>query len=380
MPPGTQIKEEFYLRRLFDDDVPVFVDATRQARRAIPYELSAKKSLKATCAVWTDNEVVAFSLRSYTARQAENEIDSVEPPADGRADARNLLRPRMPRKTLHELNDAARALAPVLGTDLVAELGGELYVLEPVRTGTTADLRLTARLTRTGDGYVRSAVPDDTDVEFELPIAGVRLRIYLRSPVRDRVLAYAFGGYLARRPGETESVVRAVALAVNSLTGLATFRMLSGFHHVAVPPRAAGAAVRQRPPEERARFTLPVLLFTEDEIPAARGLVDAEIDLDHVDPETGGLRVHLTEGDRLEWNPEVAGTVRLQAYERVLAESVAAMVHAALGEDAVRNLAYDIMLSDVTPEVVTRLRAATAGLPGLVAKPGQAEVRQGLAA
>jgi hypothetical protein len=372
-----RIKEEFYLRRLFDDDVPVFVDATRQARREIPYELSAKRSLKATCAVRTDNEVVAFSLRSYTARQVENEIDSVESVVDGRTDARNLLRPRMPRKTLHELNDSARALAPVLGTDMIAELDGELYVLAPVRTGDTADLRLTARLTRTDDGYIRAEVPEDTDVEFELPVIGVRLRIFLRSPVRDRILAYAFGGYLARKPGETESVVRATALAVNSLTGLATFRMLSGFHHFAVPPRTAAAAVRHRPPEERVLFDLPVLLFTEDEVPAARGPVRAEIDLDHVDPVTGGLRIRLTEGDRLEWNPAVAGTVDFRAYEQVLAETAASMVHAALGEDAVRNIAYDIMLSDVAPEVVARIRASTADLPGLVSKPGRAEVRQG---
>ena len=374
-----RIKEEFYVRRLFDDDVPVFVDATRQARRETPYELSAKRSLKATCAVRTDDEVVAFSLRGYTARQVEKEIDSVESVVDGRADARNLLRPRMPRKTLHDLTDAARDLAPVLGTDLVVELGGALYVLELARTGDTADLRITGRLTRTADGYVRTAVPDDTDVEFQLPIIGVRLRVFLRSPVRDRILAYAFGGYLTRKPGETESVVRATALAVNSLIGLATFRMLSGLRHVAVPPPAASAAVRPRPPEERVRFDLPVLLFTADGVPAARGLVSAEIDLDHVDPVTGGLRVHVAADGRLEWNPAVAGAVHLQDYERTLAEATGAVVHAALGEDAVRNIAYDIMLSDVTPEIVARLRAAATGLPGLVAKPGQAEVRQVIA-
>lgn len=371
-----QIKEEFYIRRLFDDDVPVFVDATRQARREIPYKLSAKRALKATCAVWTDNEVVAFSLRSYTARQVEKEIDNVETVVDGRTDARNILRPRMPRKTLHELNDTARTVAPVLDKNVIVELDGELYDLELARTGDTADLRLAARLTRTENGFVRTGVPDDTDVEFELPIAGVRLRAFLRSPVRDRILAYAFGGYLTRKPGETESVVRATALAINSLIGLATFRMLSGLHHVAVPPRPAGGTVRQRPPEERVLFTLPILLFTEDETAAARGLVAAEIDLDHVDPVTGGLRIHLIEDEKLEWNPAVAGTVNFGAYEQVLAETTAAMVHSSLGEDAVRNIAYDIMLSDITPEVVTRLRAATTGLPGLVAKPGQAEVRQ----
>jgi hypothetical protein len=66
--PSTQIKEEFYVRHLFNDDVPVFVDATKYIRQDLPYLLSAKKSLKATCGVRTDTEVVAFSLRSYTGR------------------------------------------------------------------------------------------------------------------------------------------------------------------------------------------------------------------------------------------------------------------------------------------------------------------------
>ena len=58
----AQTKEEFYVRRLFDDDVPVFVDATKYVRQDAPYPLSAKKALKATCGVRTDNEVLAFSL------------------------------------------------------------------------------------------------------------------------------------------------------------------------------------------------------------------------------------------------------------------------------------------------------------------------------
>ncbi|OLT37712.1 hypothetical protein BJF79_05730 [Actinomadura sp. CNU-125] len=248
----TQAKEELYLRRVFNDDVPVFVDVTRYARRELPYPLSAKKALKATCGVRTDNEIVAFSLRHYTVRQAEREVEHVED------EGQNLLRPRMPRKTLHDLIETARALSSVLGDELIAELDGRLYVLRLTRAADGSTLELVGALTEGEDGYVRSEITGD---RFELPVSGVRLRMFLRSPVRDRVLAYAFGGYLARRPGETETVGRAVASALNSLLGLATFRMLSGMNRVETADRS----------HEPVAFAVPVLLFTADGTPAARG-------------------------------------------------------------------------------------------------------------
>lgn len=374
MPLTTQSKEEFYVRRLFDD-VPVFVEATRHARQELPYMLSAKKSLKATCAVRTDDQVVAFSLRGYTAKQVEKEVEHVEAVVDGRTTTQNLLRPRMPRKTLHDLTEAAQALSAVLGDDVVVDFDGVLYVLTLTRTGAMTELTLAGRLSRSGEGFVRTGV-SEADTEFELPVMGVRLRVFLRSPVRDRVLAYGFAGYLTRRPGERETVTRATALALNNVLGLATFRMLSGLHQVEVPPRPSGPPVRHRTLDERVVFDVPVLLFTQDEVPAARGLLSAEIDLDHVDPVSGGLRVHLGDPGRLEWNPAVAGTVAFETYRQLLAETTATMVHSALGEDAVRDIAYDIMLADVGAAVVARLRAATAGLPGMAATPGRVEVRQ----
>lgn len=374
MTSPRQTKEEFYIRRLFDDDIPVFVDATKYARQEIPYPLSAKKSLKATCGVRTDNEVVVFSLRNYTSKQAEKEIDNVETLVEGKTTTQNLLRPRMPRKTLHGLNETARALSPVLGKELITELDGELYVLEPVRTGIDVELRLAGRLTRADSGFVRSEMPG-TDVEFELPISGVRLRVFLRSPVRERILAYGYGGYLTRKPGETETLIRATALSLNSILGLATFRMLSGLGRVEVPPLPTGITAPARPAEKRVIFSVPALLFTDEGTPAARGHVAAEVDVDHVDPVTGGLRFHLSEGDRLEWNPAMADSVRFQSYERVLTDALAAAFQSALGEDTARDIAYDIMLSDLRPEAVTKLRAAATALPGLAATPSQAEVR-----
>lgn len=370
----TQTKEEFYIRRLFDDDVPVFVDTTRYVRQDLPYPLHAKRELKATCGVRTDNEVVAFSLRNYSGKQAEKEIESVESVIDGKVTAQNLMRLRMPRKTLHDVSERARALSAVLGDELIVELNDELYVLALERTGPEGELRLTGKLTRAENGYVRSQI-SDTDTEFELPIVGVRLRVFMRSPVRERVLAYGFSGYLTRKPGQMETVTRATALALNSVLGLATFRMLAGLDHVSVPPLAPGATVPPRAPEERVMFTVPVMLFSDSGTPAARGHLGAEIDLDHIDPMTGGLQIHLNAGDELEWNAELAGSLRFAAFEQVLTETVSAMVHSALGADTVRDMAYDIMLSDLAPEAMEAMRAATADLPLVAAKPGEAEVR-----
>jgi hypothetical protein len=365
-----QIKEEFYVRRLFNNDVPVFVDATRHTRQDLPYPLSAKKSLKATCGVWTDDEVVVFSLRSYTSRQAEREVENVESVADGKAVSQNLLHLRMPRKTMHSLNKTARELSAVLGDELIVELGDKMYVLALTRTGSEGELKLIGALARTETGYVRS---DVEEAEFELPISGVRLRIFLRSPIRQRILAYGFGGYLTRKPGEIETVTRATALALNSILGLSTFRMLSGVETIDVPAVTPGA--ERRTPAERIAFDVPVLLFTEDNVPAARGHVTAKIDLDHIDPVTGGLQIVVSEDDRLEWNPAVADLVRFQTYEQVLTETVSAVLHQIVGAENVRDIAYDIMLSELKPEAVASVRAATTGFPGLAANPSQAEVR-----
>ncbi|GGQ22400.1 hypothetical protein BKA00_007072 [Actinomadura coerulea] len=370
----AQTKEEFYVRRLFDDDVPVFVDATKYVRQDTPYPLSAKKALKATCGVRTDNEVLAFSLRNYTGKQAEREVEHVENTVGGRVTAQNQLRLRMPRRTLAGLNETARALAVVLGDEVITELDGDLYVLSLTRAGNEGTLALAGKLTPSEGGFVRSEAGDG-DTEFELPVAGVRLRIFLRSPVRDRIIAYGFSGYLTRKPGEMETVTRATALAINSILGLATFRMLSQLDHVDVPPVPRGNAVRPRKPAEQVTFSVPALLFTDDGTPAARGRVAAEIDLDQVDPVTGGLQLHVTAGDQLEWNPAVAEAVNFEAYERVLTETIGAMLHSAVGMDTVRDLAYDIMLGDLGAEGIARLRAATTDLPGLAAKPNQAEVR-----
>ncbi|MEV4003527.1 hypothetical protein [Actinomadura sp. NPDC049753] len=370
----AQTKEEFYVRRLFDDDVPVFVDATKYVRQDAPYPLSAKKALKATCGVRTDNEVLAFSLRNYTGKQAEREVEHVENTVGGRVTSQNQLRLRMPRRTLHGLNETARALAVVLGDEVITELDGDLYVLSLARNGNEGTLALVGKLTASEGGFVRSEIGDG-DAEFELPVAGVRLRIFLRSPVRDRIIAYGFSGYLTRKPGETETVTRATALAINSILGLATFRMLSQLDHVDVPAVPRGNAVRPRKPAEQVTFSVPALLFTDDGTPAARGRVAAEIDLDQVDPVTGGLQLHVTAGDQLEWNPAVVETVKFEAYERVLTETIGAMLHSAVGVDTVRDLAYDIMLGDLGAEGIARLRAATTDLPGLAAKPNQAEVR-----
>ncbi|WP_433142613.1 hypothetical protein ACQPZ8_46685 [Actinomadura nitritigenes] len=374
MTPTSRIKEEFYLRRTVGDDVPLFVDATRYARDRTPYPLSAKRALKATCAVRTDDEVVAFSLRDYTARQAEREVEQVENTVGTTTVTRStVLRPRMPRATLRELAEAARAFSAVLGDELIVELEGDLYVLAVTDGRDGAGLDLVGRLAGTvGGGHARTAAAD-TDAEFKIPTSGVRLRVFLRSPVRRRLVAYAFSGYLARRPGELETLTRATALALNSAHELAAFRLLSGLGRFETPPAPGHVAGEPGPSAGGVAFPVPVRLATGDGTPAARGDVVAEIDLDRLDPVTGGLLIHLR--DELTWNPAVVGSVRFESYRQVLREAIGGLIDASFGAGAVRDIAYDIMLGDVDRVAVAGLRAATAGLPVLEGTPERVEVR-----
>jgi hypothetical protein len=373
---GSQIKEEFYLQRASGDEVPVFIDATRYARQGMGYPLAAKRALKATCGVWTDDEVVAFSLRTFSARQAEREVETIADTIGGTSvTQRNVLRPRMPRKTLHELREHARALSVILGSnDVIAELDGELNILALTRTHNKGELTLTGRLSKTAEGYVHEEI-NDPDAEFKLPPSGVRLRLCLRSPIRQRVIAYAYGGHLSRKPGGLETVTRATALALNDVLGLATFRLLAAIDHVEVPPAPGHVAIRPRPSVEPMIFTIPVLLFTYSGEPAAQGHVMGEIDLERLDPATGGLALRVSAGDHLEWSPAVAGSVRFEAYQPILAETLGGLIGSSLGPDAMRDIACDITLGELTHAAAAGLRAAIDDLPGLAATPVRARVK-----
>jgi hypothetical protein len=275
-----QIREEFYLQRVYGDDVPMFVDATRYARQGTPYPLSGKEALKATCGVRTDDDVVAFSLRNYTARQTEREVEHLERAVGGTIVTQSdVLRPQIPSRTLYELSETARELSAVLTDDeVVAELNDELYVLALTRANGEGELGPAGKLALTADGYVRTET-GGTDAELKLADSGVRLRVFLRSPVRRRVIAYAFAGHLAHRPGEIETVARATALALGSVLGLASFRMLSGLDQVGVPSLPGGLENRPRESAKPVPFAIPVLLLTDGGTPAARGQITGEIDL-----------------------------------------------------------------------------------------------------
>jgi hypothetical protein len=374
MTTATRVKEEFYLRRVVDD-VPAFVDATEYAARGFPYPLGAETALTSTCAVWTDDQAVAFSLRDYTAEEAGRAVERVETRIGGATvTTHDVLRPAIPREGLQGLHRTAGALSAVIGDDVIAELDGELFVLALVRTRGRGDLKLVGRLLRDDDdGFTRTGAVDD-DAVLTVPSHGVRLRLFLRSPVRPRLIAYEYSGHLAPEAEEKETVTRVSALALRELLGLAPFRMLSGLDHVEVQPPPGGAATRRRDPAGRVRFDVALSLFTGDGTPAAGGHAAGEIDLDQGDPATGGLRVCLKDDGRLEWNPAVMGSVRFATYERLLADAVTCLIRDSLGADAVRDITYDIMLGELGQVTIAGLRAATAVLPGLTADPARAKV------
>ncbi|MFD0854429.1 hypothetical protein ACFQ07_19495, partial [Actinomadura adrarensis] len=280
---------------------------------------------------------------------------------------RHVYRPRMPRMALYELSTRARTVSGALGDrDVIAELDGQSHILKLARTDDEGVLELTGRLRETPHGHVHEET-NDPDAEFKLPYAGVRLRLFLRSPARQRVIAFSFGGYLSRRPGELETVTRAAALALNSILGLAEFRMLAGLGHVEVPVLGL-PPVRLRPAVAPVLFTVPVLLLTGTGTPAAWGHVAGEIDLERVDPVNGRPVLRLSEDGRLEWDPVVAGRVRFESYGPVLTETVLDLISDSLGTGMMRDIVYDIMLGEPVRGVAD-LHAAVTGLPRLCATP-----------
>lgn len=376
MTSSSPIKEELYLRRAFDEDVPVFVDVTRYLQQGTTYPLTTKKALKATCGVWTDDEVVAFSLRDFTARQAEREVETVADTVGGTAvTQRNVLRPRIPRKTLHQLNQQARTLSAILGgNDVIVELDGDLHHLTLTRTHNEGEPKLTGGLSNTEDRHTHRKI-NNTEAEFKLPLSGVRLRIFLRSPIRQRLIAYAFGGYPPRKPGEIETVTRATAHALNTVLGLATFRILTALDHVEVAPTPAHPPIRPRPPAQPLIFTVPVLLLTDTGAPAAQGDIVGQIDLERLDPVTGRLGLEVSAGDHLEWNPKVAGPVRFETYRHVLTQTLTELISTSLGTCAMRDIGHAIILGDLGHATIAGLRTAIADLPALAATPTHGHAR-----
>ena len=326
-------KEAFFVQVKNADDKPIFFDATEHLGKQMPYS----KPL-ATCALRVNDGLVAFSLLKLTQRSRTNLIES---------------RLEIPRGPLAKLERRVAALTEPLPADgLLVEMDGVTHAFTIAR-----DENGVARLERAGEGE---------DLQFELPKAAVQMTLLLVSPRNGATVAVGFIGHL-NKPGTPETLARAASYALNFLTTLPTFRMVSGIETVTLPaaPSRYVAPRPARKPSEEIVFPVPVRLWSDDAAPQqiAQGYVHVKIDLDTANPVNGRLLFHFA--------PDQALAEQFDAYRGTMESGVSAAMSAHLGPDEVSDLVFDIALGELGEGGLGRLREAAATVTGLDLSPRQ---------
>jgi len=324
--------------RVVVDGKPSFLDVTSHVGKESPY----KSQVRTTVGSRVSDAFVSFSVLQVTKAAA----------------SRVLGEPlKIPRGTLEAVEQEAlkfqRDGALKSGTILV-KWDDDTYTFQ----------------SEVDDAGVVRLEPEFEDEPFEIPPRALRFTFFLPSPKVDRVLAVSFSGFMDRRPGEAETRTRAVLKALNNLSHLASFRMLSGIQATDMPPVPVGAPVMPvRKADDRVLFTIPVGFWDEDgSTLQAAGEVTAEVDLDHANAATGQLLYHVTT-DNEQLNE------LLPTYKRILLDTLTTLMRDILPEAEQQELAYDIVLGQVGHGDIQRLNDAVQKFPGLDLTPGQFAVR-----
>lgn len=326
------LKEAFFVQVMTGDNSLIFFDETNNLGRKMPYDRP-----EATCAMRASADVVSFSLLKHTNRSRAQAVEQ---------------RLELPRGPLDRLERRAAALGEGLGDDeVVVEIEDEVH-------------RLT--ITRDENGVATLETPVDVDdAVFDLPRGRLRLTILFRSPRGRKLVAAGFQGHVGK-PESKETVVRVTAIALNLLTGLSVFRLVSGLETVNVPasPARYTAARPVIKDADRVRVQVPVRLWTDGE-PQVVGqtTVDVELDLETANPISGRLLFHITA-------PQDAAEM-FEPYRNLVADAALSLVTAYLGPDEVSELVYSIALGELGEGDLGRLREAVATITGLDVNPRQ---------
>lgn len=328
--PTRATKEAYFVRVAGPDGSPQFFNATPHLGRPMPFD----KPL-ATCAMQVKDDVVAFSLLHLTKRTA---------PTIAAAPV------TIPRGPLAKLERHAANFAELGLGEIAVEMGDDKY-----RLSLTRDDNGVANL----EQVASEGNPDGNDVSFELPRSAVQLTLFMRSPAVGRLVAVSFIGHLGK-PDGAETVARAAAKVLNSLSQLAEFRVLSGIETVNLPaaPSRWAARLISRKPEEQAVVEVPVWLFSEapEMQPIAAGSVVVEVDVENANPTSGRLLCKYTPSeDVAEVFPHYRTTFDLRVAEKM---------RLALGDDDIASITYDIVLGTVESGTLERLRDALATIGG----------------
>lgn len=322
-PVSTNV-DRFFVQVAVDESAPQFFDITEHLGRTMPF-----RKPTATCAMRVTERAVMFSLLMTTKRTAQNLAE------------RPLA---MPEGPLAKLERKSRKLADLPETKVVVEFEGETYIYD---------------LYRDASGLVTVEDPAEDPVVFVLPNGGPKLAIYLVSPTVGRVLAVsAMGARYPGRPGQSESLARAVSMYLFSLSQLTEFRLLSGIETVDIPPPPARTVSAGPDTPDALTVDIPAYLFDGEPLaPAGAGPVQVTIDLKHVNPSTSKLLF------RFEPTPSIAerfSPTHASQLERALLH----VLQSQLGVPALQDLTYDIVVDAVNVEAVDRLREVLSLLAG----------------
>jgi hypothetical protein len=379
-------KEKFYVRVEAGDGGVAFFDATDHVGKTMPF---AKP--RATCAMRVSPEAVSFSLLHLTNKNAQN--IAAKPVVIPRGPLARLERravsyaPLEPTRLIVELStrpagapgeeETAGGLEDLFGDapagvetpaaglgDLFEDSVKEDSAKEEEATGEAVDgdkmkkkamrpsvieqFELVLRRDENGVAHVEAK---DDDHSFELPRGAVHVSLYLASPIKsvNRVLSIGFIGHVGK-PETMETVTRVASMVLNSLSHLPDFRILSGIETCVVPanPNRGERKAAQRQASERVQFPVRVYLFDDQTQPVANGLVGVEIDLENANPTTGKLLLNLT--------PEKSLEEAFDRYRPVIERAVMDQLFAALGEEGLSNIVYDVVLGSITSSIVDDLK------------------------
>ncbi len=387
-------KEKFYVRVEAGDGGVAFFDATDHVGKTMPF---AKP--RATCAMRVSPEAVSFSLLHLTNKNAQN-IAS-KPVVIPRGPLARLERravsyaPLEPTRLIVELSSRPAGAAneeestgglddlfgdaPATGLgdlfeETAAETGSgavegedtEKPKKKPMRPAVIEQFELVLRRDENGVAHVEAK---DDDHSFELPRGAVHVSLYLASPIKsvNRVLSIGFIGHVGK-PETMETVTRVASMVLNSLSHLPDFRILSGIETCVVPanPNRGERKAAQRQASERVQFPVRVYLFDDQTQPLTNGLVGVEIDLENANPTTGKLLLNLTAEKSLE--------ELFDRYRPVIERAVMDQLFAALGEEGLSNIVYDVVLGSVTASVVDDLKKIGKSFPAFDLTPSQFRV------
>jgi hypothetical protein len=333
-------KEAFYVRYKTPDGGLVFDNATMYIGKEMPFT-----NPQATCAMRVEGDTVSFSLLHLSKRTVAGIVS--KPIA-------------MPKGPLMRLQRQAHGLELAPG-EIVVEMDDKSYRLRySVDDGGRAEVDVAP------GGVV--AEGEEADPVFSLPRTAVQMSLYMRSSTTGRTLALSFIGYLGQ-PDTPETLSRAAAKVLNSISGLSPFRVLSGIESVKMPsaPSKWAAHAAMRKPEEQVVVEIEVTLVTAEHEPVASGTAVVEIDLDNVNPSTDRLLFYITPSDALK--------ASFGDYRGIINEALGDVLRKELGRE-LTPITFEVVLGEVESGTIERLREVMGKIKGIDVSPSEFKIRR----